>query len=80
VERNVIDDSLDIRAGEKIGLVGRSGTGKTTLMRLLLRYYDPEAGRITIDGQDIAGVSQESLSSQIGVVTQDTSLLDRSIR
>ncbi|MDV4183674.1 ABC transporter ATP-binding protein [Rhizobium brockwellii] len=78
---SIIDDvSLDIRAGEKIGLVGRSGTGKTTLMRLLLRYYDPEAGRITIDGQDIAGVSQESLRSQIGVVTQDTSLLDRSIR
>ncbi|WP_337269078.1 ABC transporter ATP-binding protein [Oryzifoliimicrobium ureilyticus] len=79
--RGVIEDlSLDIRAGEKVGLVGRSGAGKTTLMNLLLRFYDLEAGRITIDGQDIAGVTQDSLRSLVGVVTQDTSLLHRSIR
>jgi ATP-binding cassette, subfamily B, multidrug efflux pump len=72
--------TLDIPAGEKIGLVGRSGAGKTTLMNLLLRFYDLEGGRITIDGQDIAGVTQDSLRSLIGVVTQDTSLLHRSIR
>ena len=72
--------SLDIKAGEKVGLVGRSGAGKTTLMNLLLRFYDLEAGRITIDGQDISAVSQESLRALIGVVTQDTSLLHRSIR
>jgi ATP-binding cassette subfamily B multidrug efflux pump len=79
--RGVIDNlTLDIRAGEKVGLVGRSGAGKTTLMNLLLRFYDLEAGRITIDGQDISAVSQESLRELIGVVTQDTSLLHRSIR
>jgi ATP-binding cassette subfamily B multidrug efflux pump len=77
----VIDGlTLDIAAGQKIGLIGRSGAGKTTLMNLLLRFYDLEGGRITIDGQDIAAVSQDSLRAQIGVVTQDTSLLHRSIR
>ncbi len=80
-KKGVIEDlTLDIAAGEKVGLVGRSGAGKTTLMNLLLRFYDLESGRITIDGQDIAHVSQESLRSLIGVVTQDTSLLHRSIR
>ncbi|MBD8662618.1 ABC transporter ATP-binding protein [Rhizobium sp. CFBP 8752] len=77
----VIDGlTLDIKAGEKVGLIGRSGAGKTTLMNLLLRFYDLESGRITIDGQDIAGVTQDSLRSLVGVVTQDTSLLHRSIR
>ena len=71
---------LAVRAGEKIGLVGPSGAGKSTLVNVLLRLYDLEAGRILIDGQDIAGVTQESLRAQIGVVTQDTSLLHRSIR
>ena len=79
--QGVIDGlTLDIKAGEKVGLVGRSGAGKTTLMNLLLRFYDLESGRITIDGQDIAGVTQDSLRSLVGVVTQDTSLLHRSIR
>lgn len=72
--------NLDVRAGEKIGLVGPSGAGKSTLISLLLRLYDVEGGRITIDGQDIAGVTQDSLRGQIAVVTQDTSLLHRSIR
>ena len=71
---------LAVSAGEKIGLVGPSGAGKSTLVNVLLRLYDLEAGRILIDGHDIAGVTQESLRSQIGVVTQDTSLLHRSIR
>jgi ATP-binding cassette, subfamily B, multidrug efflux pump len=71
---------LAIAPGEKIGLVGRSGAGKTTLMNLLLRFYDLEAGRITLDGTDIATLEQDSLRAQIGVVTQDTSLLHRSIR
>ena len=70
---------LAVRAGEKIGLVGPSGAGKSTLVNVLLRLYDLEAGRILIDGHDIAGVTQESLRAQIGVVTQDTSLLHRSI-
>jgi ATP-binding cassette subfamily B multidrug efflux pump len=70
---------LTIRPGEKVGLVGRSGVGKTTLTSLLLRFYAPQEGRILIDGQDIAGVTQESLRAQISVVTQDTSLLHRSI-
>ncbi len=70
---------LTIQPGERIGLVGRSGAGKSTLVNLLLGFYAPEAGRILIDGQDIAGVTQESLRGQIGMVTQDTSLLHRSI-
>ncbi len=70
---------LSIRPGEKVGIVGRSGAGKTTMMNLLLRLYDPEQGRILIDGNDIAQVTQDSLRSSIGVVTQDTSLLHRSI-
>ncbi|AHK02066.1 MULTISPECIES: ABC transporter ATP-binding protein [Rhizobium/Agrobacterium group] len=79
--KGVIDGlTLDIKSGEKVGLVGRSGAGKTTLMNLLLRFYDLEAGKITIDGQDISKVSQDSLRELIGVVTQDTSLLHRSIR
>ncbi|GHU06540.1 ABC transporter ATP-binding protein [Betaproteobacteria bacterium] len=79
--RRVIDDlDLVIRPGEKIGLVGRSGAGKSTVVNLLLRFYDPEAGRILIDGQDIAGVTQDSLRAQVGMVTQDTSLLHRSVR
>jgi ATP-binding cassette, subfamily B, multidrug efflux pump len=72
--------SLDIAPGERIGLVGRSGTGKSTLVNLLLHFYDPAAGRILVDGQDIAGLTQESLRAAIGMVTQDTSLLHRSIR
>ena len=77
----VIEDlSLSISPGEKIGLVGRSGAGKTTLTNLLLRFYDLEGGRIRVDGQDIAHVTQDSLRAAIGVVTQDTSLLHRSIR
>jgi ATP-binding cassette, subfamily B, multidrug efflux pump len=77
----LIDDlSLTVRAGEKIGLVGRSGAGKSTLVNLLLRFFDLEDGRILIDGQDIAAVTQETLRAQISVVTQDTSLLHRSIR
>lgn len=71
--------SLTVPAGQKVGLVGRSGAGKSTLVNLLLRFHDLEAGRIRIDGQDIAQVSQESLRAQIGVVTQDPSLLHRSV-
>jgi ATP-binding cassette subfamily B multidrug efflux pump len=79
--RRVIDDLvLHIRCGEKIGLVGRSGAGKSTVVNLLLRFYDVEEGRILIDGQDIAHVTQESLRAQVGMVTQDTSLLHRSVR
>ncbi|MCQ0968827.1 ABC transporter ATP-binding protein/permease (plasmid) [Paracoccus sp. TK19116] len=77
----VLDDlNLSIAPGERIGLVGRSGAGKSTLLNLLLRFHDLEGGRILIDGQDIAQVTQESLRAAIGVVTQDTSLLHRSIR
>ena len=72
--------NLHIRPGEKIGLVGRSGAGKSTLVNLLLRFYDVEGGRILIDGQNIAEVRQDSLREQIGMVTQDTSLLHRSVR
>ena len=74
-------DHLDftITPGERVGLVGRSGAGKSTLVNLMLRFYEPEDGRILIDGQDIAFVTQESLRAAIGVVTQDTSLLHRSI-
>ena len=74
------DLDLAIRPGERIGLVGPSGAGKSTLVNLVLRFFEPEAGRILIDGQDIAKVTQESLRSQIAMVTQDTSLLHRSIR
>jgi ATP-binding cassette subfamily B multidrug efflux pump len=77
----VIDGlNLHIRPGEKIGLVGRSGAGKSTIVNLLLRFYDVESGRLLIDGQDIAEVSQTSLRAQVGMVTQDTSLLHRSVR
>ncbi|WP_366656828.1 ABC transporter ATP-binding protein [Fodinicurvata sp. EGI_FJ10296] len=80
-ETGIIDDlSLTIQPGEKIGLVGRSGAGKSTLVNLLLRFHDLEGGRILIDGQNIADVTQESLRRQIGMVTQDTALLHRSIR
>ncbi|MGC1059445.1 ABC transporter ATP-binding protein [Pantoea agglomerans] len=79
--RQVINGfNLDIKPGEKIGLIGPSGAGKSTLVNLLLRLYDLNAGRIVIDDQDIAAVTQESLRSQIGMITQDTSLLHRSIR
>jgi ATP-binding cassette subfamily B multidrug efflux pump len=80
-EEGVIEGlNLTIRAGEKVGLVGTSGAGKTTITSLLLRLHDLEGGRILIDGQDISKVSQDSLRSSIAVVTQDTSLLHRSIR
>ena len=72
--------SLTVRPGEKVGLVGRSGAGKSTLVNLLLRFYDLEGGRILIDGRDIAHVTQDSLRAEIGLVTQDTSLLHRSVR
>ena len=80
-KKTVIDDlSLHIRPGEKIGLVGRSGAGKSTIVNLLLRFHDVPQGRILIDGQDIATVTQNSLRQHIGMVTQDTSLLHRSVR
>lgn len=79
--RPVIDQlQLTIRPGEKIGLIGRSGAGKSTLVNLLLRFHDVRAGRVLIDGQDIAHVTQDSLRRNIGMVTQDTSLLHRSMR
>lgn len=81
MKSSVIDDlSLQVMPGEKIGLVGHSGAGKSTVINLLLRLFDLEGGAITIDGQDIAHVNQESLRHAIGVVTQDTSLLHRSVR
>jgi ATP-binding cassette subfamily B multidrug efflux pump len=77
----VIDGlSLTVRPGEKIGLIGRSGAGKSTLVNLLLRFHDLSGGRILIDGQDISTATQDSLRSHIGMVTQDTSLLHRSVR
>ncbi len=77
----VLDDlSLNLKSGEKIGLIGRSGAGKSTLINLLLRFYDIQSGSITIDGKDIREVPQECLRSAIGVVTQDSSLLHRSVR
>lgn len=80
-ERGGLQDlSLTIRPGEKVGLVGRSGSGKSTLVKLVLRFYDAERGRILIDGQDIAGVTQQSLRRHIGMVQQDSSLMHRSIR
>jgi ATP-binding cassette subfamily B multidrug efflux pump len=80
VDEGVISGlDLNIRPGEKVGIVGRSGAGKSTLVSLLLRFYDLQDGRILIDGQDIAGVIQDSLRAQIGMVTQDTSLLHRSV-
>ncbi|SFM40534.1 ATP-binding cassette, subfamily B/ATP-binding cassette, subfamily B, multidrug efflux pump [Nitrosomonas communis] len=79
--KRVFDDlNLHIAAGEKVGIVGRSGAGKSTLVSLLLRFYDAQQGIIQIDGQDIRQVSQESLRANIAIVTQDTSLLHRSIR
>ena len=76
----VLDDlSLRIKPGERVGIVGRSGAGKSTLVNLLLRFYDVEGGKILIDGHDIAWATQESLRGAIGMVTQDTSLLHRSI-
>jgi ATP-binding cassette, subfamily B, multidrug efflux pump len=78
--RSVLQNlNLHIRSGERVGIVGRSGAGKSTLVNLLLRFYDVEAGRICIDGQDLRCVTQESLRAAIGMVTQDTSLLHRSI-
>jgi ATP-binding cassette subfamily B multidrug efflux pump len=79
--RGVLHDlDLTIRSGERVGLVGHSGAGKSTLVNLLLHFHRPEAGRILIDGQDIAEMTQESLRTRIAMVTQDTSLLHRSIR
>jgi ATP-binding cassette, subfamily B, multidrug efflux pump len=79
-KKPVLDNfDLVIKAGERVGIVGRSGAGKSTLVNLLLRFHDVEGGRIIIDGQDIREVSQESLRAAIGMVTQDTSLLHRSI-
>lgn len=80
-QKGVIENlSLTVKPGEKVGIVGRSGAGKSTLVNLLLRFYDLESGRVLIDGQEIAGVTQDSLRAQIGMVTQDTSLLHRSVR
>ena len=78
--RKVLQDiTLTIHPGERIGLVGRSGAGKSTLVHLLLRFFEPSSGRILIDGQDTAACSQDSVRAQIGMVTQDTSLLHRSV-
>jgi ATP-binding cassette subfamily B multidrug efflux pump len=76
----VLDDlTLHVAPGERVGLVGRSGAGKSTLINLLLRFHDIEQGRISIDGQDVSRVTQDSLCGAIGVVTQDSSLLHRSV-
>jgi ATP-binding cassette subfamily B multidrug efflux pump len=75
----IADFALTVKPGEKIGLIGRSGAGKSTLVNLLLRFYDVDGGRILVDGQDIAHVTQDSLRANIGMVTQDTSLLHRSV-
>jgi ATP-binding cassette, subfamily B, multidrug efflux pump len=72
--------NLEIAAGEKLGVIGRSGAGKSTLVNLLLRFYDLDTGSISIDGQDISKATQESLRANIGMVTQDTSLLHRTVR
>ncbi|KZC76375.1 ABC transporter, ATP-binding protein [Neisseria flavescens] len=72
--------NLNIKPGEKVGLIGRSGAGKSTIVNLLLRFYEPQSGTISIDGQTVDSVTQESLRAQIGLVTQDTSLLHRSVR
>ncbi|MBD3586322.1 ABC transporter ATP-binding protein [Salinimonas sp. HHU 13199] len=78
---NVFEDlNINIRAGEKVGLVGRSGAGKSTLVNLLMRFYDVRSGAITIDGKSIDAVPQESLRAMISMVTQDTSLMHRSVR
>lgn len=79
--KGIIDSlTLTVRPGEKVGIVGRSGAGKSTMVNLLLRFFDLESGRILIDGQDISAVTQDSLRAAIGMVTQDTSLLHRSVR
>ena len=79
---SAVFNSLNLRvgAGERVGIVGRSGAGKSTLINLLLRFYDIDKGAISIDDQDIKTVQQESLRENIAVVTQDTSLLHRSVR
>jgi ATP-binding cassette subfamily B protein len=76
----VADIDLTIRAGEKLGIVGASGAGKSSLVALLLRLYDTEQGRVLVDGQDVRAVSQESLRRQIGMVTQETAMFNRSAR
>lgn len=79
-DRVIAGLNLTIPAGQRVGLIGPSGAGKSTLVNLLLRFYDPQSGHILIDGQDIRGVTQDSLRQSIAMVTQDTSLLHRSIR
>ncbi|MEO4001368.1 ABC transporter ATP-binding protein [Mesorhizobium sp. CAU 1732] len=80
-QKGVIEElNLSVKPGEKVGIVGRSGAGKSTLVNLLLRFYDVEGGSVLIDGQNISDVQQDSLRAHIGVVTQDTSLLHRSVR
>lgn len=80
-EKRVLENlSLTIKPGEKVGIVGRSGAGKSTVVNLLMRFHDVESGQITIDGQNLRDVKQDSLRAQIGMVTQDTALLHRSVR